>query len=91
MASMLDGRQQLSPEPISPAREEDVAGSRVWQDEEDISSAKRKGKRREDSPEIRGSEDTYGDVEGDTPAYPPVNEDQAETRRVEEVCVCLIS
>jgi hypothetical protein len=89
MASMLGGGQQLSPEPISPTSEEDVAGSRVWQDEEDIPSAKRKGKQREDSPENRGSEDTYGDVEGDTPEYPPVNEDQAETRRVEEVCARL--
>lgn len=64
--------------PPSPLNEEDLSGAHRWSDDEAEHLdpySKGKGKAR---PLHRG-EDT------DTQEYPPVAEDEAETRRIEEV------
>ncbi|KAJ6593815.1 hypothetical protein B0H19DRAFT_1092107 [Mycena capillaripes] len=64
-----------SPEPPSP-HEEDLAGARRWDDDDEAEhldpSSKSKGKARE----------VYPDK--DDPEYPPVTDEDAETRRIEE-------
>lgn len=65
-----------SPEPPSPHEEEDLAGAHRWDDDEAEHldpSSKAKGKARE----------VYDDE--DDPEYPPVTDEEAETRRIEEV------
>ncbi|KAJ7132838.1 hypothetical protein C8R43DRAFT_1023623 [Mycena crocata] len=70
--------QTLPSPPPSPQNEEDLAGAHRWSDDEQehldpYNNAK--GKAREAEPD---------EDESDTQEYPPVNEDEAETRRIEE-------
>ncbi|KAJ7703289.1 hypothetical protein B0H17DRAFT_1167049 [Mycena rosella] len=67
------------PPPPSPQNEEDLAAAHQWSDGEAEHldpSSKGKGKARELYPDEEDPDDTQ--------EYPPVNDDEAETRRVEE-------
>lgn len=88
------------PLPASPQDEEDLAGAHRWHDDEeehlDPSNNKAgKGKAREVYPEDGVSASTYNgstvnrypDEEEGEEEYPPVTEDEAETRRIEEVLI----
>jgi hypothetical protein len=88
----------MPPLPASPQDEEDLARAHRWHDDEeerlDPSNNKAgKGKAREVYPEeddvsahSTGSTiNRYPDEEEGEEEYPPVTEDEAETRRIEEV------
>ncbi|TRM69589.1 hypothetical protein BD626DRAFT_533192 [Schizophyllum amplum] len=73
--------------PASPA-EEDLARPHVWKDDEPELdaprySSRRKGKERSPSTDDNDDDDDDGD-RSDAGSYPPVNDEEAETRRVEE-------
>jgi hypothetical protein len=76
MASELAPPSPRPPSPPTPI-EEDLSGAHQWSDDENKlldPSSKAKGKARQ----------LYDDA-ADSQDYPPVNDDEAETRRIEEV------
>lgn len=73
-----------SPQPPSPQNEEDLAGAHGWSDDEAEHldpSNKAKGKARE----------VYPDEDDEDQEYPPFTDEEAETRRIEEVTRSLFS
>ncbi|KIK67103.1 hypothetical protein GYMLUDRAFT_37139 [Collybiopsis luxurians FD-317 M1] len=67
--------------PSSPSDDEDLGRRRIWEDGDELHSSKAslsKGKQKESSDE-EGSEEP-----GATGVYPPINDEEAETRRIEE-------
>ncbi|KAF5389438.1 hypothetical protein D9757_004299 [Collybiopsis confluens] len=67
--------------PSSPSDDEDLGRRRIWEDGDESHSAgvsTSKGKQK-DSSDGEGSEEP-----GSTGVYPPTNDDEAETRRIEE-------
>ena len=73
--------------PPSPA-EEDLSRAHAWHEdtesEEAHISPKRKGKERSPSTDTEGDDDEF-ERSGSGSSYPPINDEEAETRRVEEV------
>ncbi|KAI5830018.1 hypothetical protein K523DRAFT_240756 [Schizophyllum commune Tattone D] len=73
--------------PPSPA-EEDLSRAHAWHEdtesEEAHVSPKRKGKERSPSTDTEGDDDEF-ERSGSGSSYPPINDEEAETRRVEEV------
>ncbi|KAJ7594786.1 hypothetical protein C8J56DRAFT_778814 [Mycena floridula] len=66
--------QPLPSLPPSPSSEEDLSRAQAWSESESSLTSKQKGKQREN---LDAGDDEAG-------VYPPVNDDQAETRRVQE-------
>lgn len=76
--------------PPSPSSEEDLSRAQVWQDDTNShhqpshTAAKGKQKQTRENYRDNGSDEALGSPE-ESGAYPPTNDDQTETRRVEEV------
>ncbi|KAJ6609820.1 hypothetical protein B0H10DRAFT_2062613 [Mycena sp. CBHHK59/15] len=78
-----DGPRPQPSLPPSPSTEQDLSGAHRWSDDEADHldpSSKTKGKARQ----LYNADEEVDDEESDLQEYPPANDDEAETRRVEE-------